>query len=114
MRGQLQRAIERGNVLQATALARELGQLSLSDSFALLLLFADRDLSRFERAAPRWHARLVAAAGDLTIAEAQATLGALALLTGPARPQALEVLAAVCRAHGTRLDSRQSSSALPS
>jgi hypothetical protein len=39
------RAVERGNVLQAVAIARDLGELSLSSSFALLLMFAEHDLS---------------------------------------------------------------------
>jgi hypothetical protein len=97
------RAIDRGNLLVATAVARELRTLSLADSFALLLLFADKDATKFERAAPRWHARLVDAAGDLTITDAQAALGALALLPTPARPEALELLRALCRDHGIRL-----------
>jgi hypothetical protein len=103
LHGQFRRAVERGNVLQAVAVARELGRLSLSDSFALLLLFAEKDLTRFDRAAPRWHARLVNELGDLSIAEAQAALGAVALLPGPSRREALELLTAVCRAHGARL-----------
>ncbi len=104
LHGQFARTIERGHVLQAVSTARELGRLSLSDSLALLLLFADRDLTRFDRAAPRWHACLVDATGDLTLAEAQATLAALALLPEPSRPQTLELLASVCREHGTRLE----------
>jgi hypothetical protein len=104
LHGQFQRAVERGNVLQAVALAHELGRLSLSDSLALLLLFAEQDPERFSRAAPRWHARLVLAAGDLTIEEAQAALGAISLLPGRLRPGALELLGAVCREHGTSLD----------
>lgn len=103
LHGQLQRAIERGNVLQATALARqladELGGLSLPDALSLLLLFAEHDPDRFRRAAPRWHARLVLETGDLSLEEAQAALGALALLPGPLRPAALELLTSVCREH---------------
>jgi hypothetical protein len=57
--GQFQRAIQRGDVMQAVALAHELRELSLCSAFSLLLLFAERDLSRLERAAPRSHARLV-------------------------------------------------------
>ena len=104
LHGQFQRAVERGNVLQAVALGHELGRLSLSDSFALLLLFAEQDGERFERAAPRWHARLVLAARDVTLGEAQATLAALALLRGPHRQHALEFLARICREHGARLE----------
>jgi hypothetical protein len=112
LHGQLQRAIERGNVLQATALARqladELGELSLSDSFALLLLFADHDAERFRRAAPRWHARFVLAGARLTLEEAQATLAALALLRGPRRQHALDFLARMLTECGARLVTRWS------
>jgi hypothetical protein len=101
-----QRAAERGNLLLAITTARELGRLSLSDSLSLLLLFADKDPDRFEHAAPRWHARFVLAAGGLTIRQAQAALAAVALLDGPDRPRALELLADLGRRHGHRLDVR--------
>jgi hypothetical protein len=76
-----QRAVERGQVLLAVASAHELGRLSLSDSLALLLLFAEKDPERFERAAPRWHARLVLEAKSLDLAESQLALAAVALLS---------------------------------
>lgn len=103
LHGQFQRAVDRGNVLQAVALGHELGRLSLSDSLSLLLLFAEHDEERFVRAAPRWHARLVLEAGDLSLEEAQATLAALALLRGPHRQVALDFLGWICREHGARL-----------
>jgi hypothetical protein len=83
LHGQFQRAVERGNVLQAVAIARDLGELSLSSSFALLLLFAEHDPERFNRAAPRWHARFVLSAGGLSLEEAQSVLASLGLLPGP-------------------------------
>ena len=105
LHGQFQRAIERGNVLQAVAIARDLGQLSLPSSFALLLLFAEHDPERFNRAAPRWHARFVLSAGRLSLEESQSVLAALGLLPGPLRPAALEFISGICRVHGARLDS---------
>jgi hypothetical protein len=104
LHGQFQRAVERGNVLQAVAIVHDLGELSLSSSFALLLLFAEHDPERFNRAAPRWHARFVLSAGGLTLEEAQSVLGALGLLPGPLRPVALEFIGQVCRGNGIRLD----------
>ena len=104
LHGQFQRACERGNVLQAVTTARELGRLALSDSLALLLLFAEHDSDRFSRAAPRWHARLVLQAGDLSLEEAQAMLGALALLRSPCRSDSIDFVKNICRWHGTRLD----------
>jgi hypothetical protein len=91
-------------MLHAVAIARDLGKLSLSSSFALLLLFAEHDPERFNRAAPRWHARFVLSAGGISLDEAQSVLGALALLTGPLRPAALELIGQVCRGNGIRLD----------
>jgi hypothetical protein len=105
LHGQFQRAVERGNVLQVVATARDLPPLSLSDSFALLLLFANDDRERFERAAPRWHARFVLAAGRLSIEESQALLGVLSLIGGPHRAAALDFLRRLCQEYGTRLDS---------
>lgn len=99
LHGQFQRAIERGDVLQAVAIARDLGELSLSSSFALLLLFAEHDPERFRRAAPRWHARFVLSAGGLSLDEAQSVLAALALLQGPHRQVALEFVGRICREH---------------
>jgi hypothetical protein len=106
LHGQFQRAVERGNVLHAVAIARDLGQLSLSSSFALLLLFAEHDSERFKRAAPRWHARFVLSAGGLSLEEAQSVLAALGLLPGPLRPAALEFIGRVSREHGAPLDVR--------
>jgi hypothetical protein len=103
---EFQRAVERRNLLLAVTAARSLGQLTLSDSLALLLLFADKDPERFARAAPRWHARFVLAARELTITEAHAALAAVALLAGPSRPRALELLGDLCRRHGSRLELR--------
>jgi hypothetical protein len=103
---EFQRAVQPGNLLLAVTAARDLGQLTLSDSLALLLLFADKDPGRFERAASRWHARFVLEAGGLTIGEAFAALAAVTLLTGPGRRKALELLDDLGRRHGTRLDVR--------
>jgi hypothetical protein len=91
-------------MLQAVAIARDLGELSLSSSFALLLLFAEHDPERFSRAAPRWHARFVLSAGGLTLEEAHSVLAGLGLLPGPLRPAALEFIGRVCRGYGIRLD----------
>jgi hypothetical protein len=104
LHGQFQRAVERGNVLQAVAIARDLGELSLTSSFALLLLFAEHDHERFRRAAPRWHARFVLSAGRLSLEEAQSVLVALGLLPGPLRPVALEFIGRICREHGAQLE----------
>ena len=56
-RGRFQRALERGNTLNALAAARELGWLPLGDALSLLLLLADGDQRLYERGAARWVGR---------------------------------------------------------
>ena len=54
------RVLDRRNFLLAWTLAAELPKVPLADALALLLLALDRQPWRFDRAAPRWHARLCA------------------------------------------------------
>jgi hypothetical protein len=53
-----QRAIQRGDLLNAETAARELGALSVSDALALVLLYQRAGDERFERAARRWIRRV--------------------------------------------------------
>jgi hypothetical protein len=53
------RAIEHGNVLVAEMTARELGRITLVEALQLVCLYAEAEPAKFERAALRWHARLV-------------------------------------------------------
>ena len=55
-----QRAVERGNVLLAITVAKELGTLSLEDALALTEMLARVGDERFEPAAVRWLGRLAA------------------------------------------------------
>ena len=48
------RAIEHGNLVVAEATARELGRLTLEEALRLLLLYAEKEPVKFERAALRW------------------------------------------------------------
>jgi uncharacterized protein YceH (UPF0502 family) len=73
----------------------------LADALALLLQARDQQPWRFERAAPRWHARLCSET-RLTLAEAHLALAALHMLRGPSAATGGNALAAICRAH--RLD----------
>jgi hypothetical protein len=54
-----QRAVQQGNVMRAEAAARQLGQLPLESALRLLLLYAEKEPIKFERAALRWLARYV-------------------------------------------------------
>ena len=64
-----------------------------------MLLALDQQPWRFEKAAPRWHARLCGEA-QLTLPEAQLALAALQALAGPGAPGGGQALAAVCGANG--------------
>lgn len=55
--GAFQHAVERGNVLLALNLARELGTVSLEDALALTAMLARVGDARYQPAALRWLAR---------------------------------------------------------
>jgi hypothetical protein len=52
------RALKRQNFMVAWTMAGELPKVQLSDALELLLLARDLEPARYDRAAPRWHARL--------------------------------------------------------
>jgi hypothetical protein len=96
---QFKRALERRNFLLAWTLAAELPKVPLADALSLLLLALDQQPWRFEKAAPRWHARLCHEA-QLTLPEAQLALAALHALAGPGAVGGAQALVAVCGTHG--------------
>jgi hypothetical protein len=96
---QFKRALERRNFLLAWTLAAELPKVPLADALSLLLLALDQQPWRFERAAPRWHARLCADA-RLTLSEAQLALAALEALGGQGAVGGGQALVAICNVHG--------------
>jgi hypothetical protein len=96
---QFRRALERRNFLLAWTMAAELPKVPLADALSLLLLALDQQPWRFERAAPRWHARLCAEAW-LTLPESQLALAALQALAGPGAVGGGQALVAVCGGHG--------------
>jgi len=83
----------------AWTLAAELPKVALADALELLLLARDLEPARFDRAVPRWHARLCAER-RLSTAEAQLALAALGALPGAGAEAAVRSLAALCEAHG--------------
>jgi hypothetical protein len=106
-RADFQRAVERGNLLQAKALAKVVaasaGKLSLGDALSLLFLMSAKRDPSYERAVLRWVARFVSEVPAMTIEEAQLALAALATLYRPAKDgTAQEALAALLRRHGLR------------
>ena len=51
------RALDRGNVTEALSAASELEQVGLAQALELTLLLADKEPTKFDRAAVRWHLR---------------------------------------------------------
>jgi hypothetical protein len=76
---QFKRALERRNFMLAWTMAAELPRVPLADGLELLLLARDLEPARFDRAVPRWHARLCSEQ-QLSTGEAQLATG------GPERP----------------------------
>jgi hypothetical protein len=95
---QFKRALDRRNPLLAWTMAAELPKVPLADALSLLLAL-DQQPWRFEKAAPRWHARLCDEA-QLTLPEAQLSLAALHALAGPGAGGGGQALVAVCGTHG--------------
>jgi hypothetical protein len=89
----------------AWTMAAELPKVQLADALALLLLARDLEPARFDRAAPRWHARLCTER-QLSGSEAQLALAALNALPGPGVASAAEALAAICLRHGLEMEAR--------
>jgi hypothetical protein len=96
---QFKRALERRNFMLAWTMAAELPKVPLADGLELLLLANDVEPARFDRAVPRWHARLCSEQ-QLSSGEAQLALAALIALPGPGARSAVQSLAAMCEIHG--------------
>jgi hypothetical protein len=65
------RALDRGNVTEALSAASELQFVALAEALELTLLLADKEPEKYERAAFRWHARLVQEVPTSTSARAR-------------------------------------------
>ena len=102
---QFKRALDGQNFMLAWTMAAELPKVQLADALALLLLARDLEPARFDRAAPRWHARLCTER-RLSASEAQLALAALNALPGPGVGSAGQALAAVCARHGLDREAR--------
>jgi hypothetical protein len=80
--GQFKRALERRNFLLAWTTAADLPKVRSRTPCRCCCWPSTSKPTRYERAAPRWDARLCAEAG-LTLAEAQPAVSALDALGGP-------------------------------
>jgi hypothetical protein len=90
--GRFRRSLDAGNLLAARGAARELKHVGLAEALELTLLILAKEPTRFRLAALRWHARYC---GDnkVSIEEATAVLGLLAMLDGGRAKPAAEALA---------------------
>jgi len=98
--GRFQRAIEGRQLLAAEVAARELGGLRLPDALSFCLLLAELDPRRYEPAAVRWHGRFALEVSEVSLAESQLVLAALAAIPEPTSFAAVEALRSVARRHG--------------
>jgi len=71
------RALDVRSVMQAEIAAQELGQLGLLDALDYITLLALEAPERYDRAARKWLARLLAESPALTLDEATVALGCL-------------------------------------
>jgi hypothetical protein len=74
------RAIARDDIRAAEAAARELGFLSLPNALELVILYAEQDSPKFERAAVRWLARLALERDELRLSDALLAASSLVVL----------------------------------
>jgi len=96
-----QRAIERGNLIVAEGMARELGRITLAEALELTALIAHKDPRQHSRYAVRWLRRLLEERQGVTIEEALLAASALSALGGPAHEQAVALLRSLA-ARGVR------------
>jgi hypothetical protein len=81
-RATYQRAIERGNLLVAETVLREIGRVSLVEMLQLTALIAVKDPRRHARVSARWLARYLETHETATIDEVAHVVGALVALGG--------------------------------
>jgi hypothetical protein len=93
-------------VLAAVSAAKDLPQLSLSDSLELTLLFARKDPQRFQRLAARWLLRFLEEHPDPTIEEAGLAASSLAALMGGSYQEAAQTLRAMAEKATSRRRTR--------
>jgi hypothetical protein len=91
-RATYQRAIERGNLLVAETILRELGRPTLGELLELTILIAFKDPRRHPRVAARWLARYLHEQDQATIDEASFVVACLNALAGPDHEHAATAL----------------------
>jgi hypothetical protein len=95
----LRRALDGRNVILALATASEMPRVPLSEALGICLLLRDKEPTRYEKAALRWHARLCRE-GRLSFADAGIALAALTALGTTRREAGAHALLAILDAYG--------------
>jgi hypothetical protein len=91
-----QRAVDVRNVILAETAAFEMGRLSLEDALALVVLYAEANDDKFERAAVRWLGRLLLER-PMPLAVAANAVELVATLRGPGASWATGALKTLAR-----------------
>jgi hypothetical protein len=91
-RAVFRRAIERGNLLVAETVLRELGRPTLVELLDLTALIARKDPRRYRRVAARWMFRYLQETDTATLEDVQAVTVGLSALGGPRHDEALLAL----------------------
>ena len=76
-RTRFKRAIEGRWLFHAEVAARELGKLTLEEALELVVLYAEVEPAKFERAAVRWLSRYLDEGKDVSLLKAHLALAAL-------------------------------------
>jgi hypothetical protein len=91
-RATFNRAIERGNLLVAETVLRELGRPTLSELLELTILIGFKDPRRYPRVGTRWLIRYLEAHGEATIDDAAFAVACLEAVVGPNNLHAVTAL----------------------
>jgi hypothetical protein len=91
-RAVFRRAIERGNLLVAETMAREMGHVSLLEALELTALIAQKDPRRHRRACGRWLQRYLGELAAPMLDDAAIATVCLGALGGPGHEKALTTL----------------------
>ena len=79
-RTRFKRAIEGRWLFHAEIAAREIGQLTLAEALELVVLYAEVEPAKFERAAVRWFSRYLDEGNEVSLLKAHLALAALSEL----------------------------------
>jgi hypothetical protein len=80
-------------LFHAEVAAREIGQLTSAEALHLLVLYAEVEPAKFERAAVRWFSRYLAEGKEVSLLKAHLALAALSELRAWEGTAAAELLA---------------------